>query len=158
MKFRRRPSGGYLELSERAIETMLAAQQTSSMIPESGGMIVGRLIVGSDDVVVDEATIPTRDDQQGRFFFKRAKRAAQEIIDKLWNDSNCTVNYLGEWHTHPETIPHPSEVDLKNWKRITHRAQYEQDFLFFVIVGTEAIRVWEANKKTDELIELITEK
>lgn len=134
--------------------TLLNARQTSPISPESGGMIVGRFILGSDDVIVDEATVPTKADRQGRYFFKRAKKAAQERICVMWEESDRTANYLGEWHTHPERIPQPSGVDLENWKSITQTAQYEQDCLFFIIVGTEAIRVWESNKKTEELIEL----
>jgi integrative and conjugative element protein (TIGR02256 family) len=117
-------------------------------------MLVGRLILDAEDVVIDMATLPTVEDRQGRYFYKRERATAQEIINKLWKESEQTVNYLGEWHTHPENIPHPSAPDLKNWKRIMRTAQYEQSSLFFVIVGIETIRVWEGKKKTGKFTEL----
>ena len=53
------------------------------------------------------------------------------------------MNYLGEWHTHPEDVPSPSSHDRRDWLRTLDTAQFEQSFLFFIIVGRTSIGVWE---------------
>ena len=42
------------------------------------------------------------------------------------------MDYLGEWHTHPEDLPKPSDKDLREW-RILLREQRRP--LVFLIVG-----------------------
>lgn len=149
-----RQSGGQLEFSARAMEILQGARQATDSAPESGGMLLGRMITDSDHVVVDTATLPSLGDKQGRYFYQRARDSAQHIINTNWKKSHQTVNYLGEWHTHPEPIPHPSDTDVNNWKRITRKARYEQEHLFFVIVGIKEVKVWESDKRTGLLAEL----
>jgi integrative and conjugative element protein (TIGR02256 family) len=108
--------------------------------------MLGRLILDSSDVIVDEATQPHPDDKRSRFFFWRSNRPAQQRVVDAWNGSSGTHIYLGEWHTHPEDVPTPSCVDIQNWKRILKKSRFEQGFLLFVIVGRRETRVWEARK------------
>jgi integrative and conjugative element protein (TIGR02256 family) len=117
-------------------------------------MLLGRLINETDDAVIDEATAPTGEDSRGRFFFTRAKAAAQRYINLVWRKSVRTCVYLGEWHTHPEDIPIPSDQDLRNWKRITKTAKYDQNALIFVIVGRQRMRVWICDKSSLAVSEL----
>jgi integrative and conjugative element protein (TIGR02256 family) len=125
---------------------MNGQRQLDSSAPEAGGMLLGRLIVETNHVVIDEATIPMKGDRRGRFFYNRSKARAQQHINLAWEISERTRNYLGEWHTHPEDDPSPSGHDLNNWRRIAEIAQYEQDYLIFAIVGRENTRAWEFNK------------
>lgn len=119
-------------------------------------MLLGRLINETDDLVVDEATAPTGKDRRGRFFFNRARAAAQRYINLVWRKSGSTRVYLGEWHTHPEDVPAPSGHDLGNWRRITKEAKYHQDSLIFAIVGRQKTRVWICDKSSLTVSELET--
>jgi integrative and conjugative element protein (TIGR02256 family) len=150
-----RPDGGTVEFGEAASTTIERQRQLSSTAPESGGMLLGRLVIESRNVVIDEVTEPAASDHRGRFFFVRSWKHAQQRVDSAWEESDCTRNYLGEWHTHPEVDPTPSPKDLRNWRRIAEAARYEQDFLFFVIVGTEKTRIWELDKTKGILSELV---
>jgi integrative and conjugative element protein (TIGR02256 family) len=122
--------------------------------PEAGGILLGRIIKGSPDIVVDQAVGPSPGDRRGRYFFFRARRSAQIIINQAWNASRQTLNYLGEWHTHPEADPSPSAVDRRDWAQIAARSGFEQPSLLFVIVGRVYIRVWEVPKSSSKLISL----
>ena len=151
-----RPNGGIVEFNKSAAELIGRYCQLHRTDAEAGGMLLGRLISESRDLVIDEITEPTKLDLKGRFYFIRRRRAAQRRVNKAWLDSNGTLNYLGEWHSHPEDDPTPSQVDLENWRRISSQARFEQDFLLFAIVGRSRIKVWELGKKSGELSELKT--
>jgi integrative and conjugative element protein (TIGR02256 family) len=153
MKYRR-PNEGVVELSEPAATVISRQRQLNSTASEAGGMLLGRLINGSDDVIIDEVTEPASSDRRGRLFFMRSKKHAQQHVNSAWEESERTRNYLGEWHTHPEDDPVPSTQDLYNWRRIATVAQYEQDYLFFIIVGRNKTRIWELHKVRGTLAEL----
>ena len=140
--FNRRSSGA-VKLSARASEVFHRYVQRRPGDTEAGGIMLGRLILNSDDIVIDEATEPQVEDRRSRFFFWRSNKPAQRRVQQAWSESEGTQVYLGEWHTHPEDIPSPSAVDIDNWKTILRKSRYEQGFLFFAIVGRRAIRIWE---------------
>lgn len=48
------------------------------------------------------------------------------------------MDYLGEWHTHPEDSPSPSTIDTDGWQRICSKRKTP---MLFVIVGTQD-RLW----------------
>lgn len=148
------PSGGLVGFGQSAVEVLHRHRQVDAVSHEAGGMLLGRLIDGSDDIVVDEATEPTGADRRGRYFFNRARAAAQRYIDIVWGRSKGTSVYLGEWHSHPEDDPSPSGQDEVNWRRITRKARYDQDFLIFVIVGRRLIRIWRCDKSSLNIIQL----
>lgn len=153
MKFAR-PNGGTVEFHESAAEVVWRYRQLSGRDAEAGGMMLGRLVVESNDLVIDEVTEPTKLDQKGRFFFIRRRRAAQRRVNQAWLNSNGTLNYLGEWHSHPEDDPTPSYIDIGNWRRIVAEARFEQDFLLFAIVGRQRTRLWEIARSCRDLTEL----
>lgn len=112
---------------------------------ESGGIIVGSLNPADGQVLITDVTTPFRRDQRGANSFRRAEYGHQQEMDRLWENSNHTKTYLGEWHTHRHAVPVPSFVDSKDWIRIGQiELNYKQPF--FVIVGKEKIKVWTVKK------------
>jgi integrative and conjugative element protein (TIGR02256 family) len=108
-----------------------------------GDLRQGRIVVERPDVIVETVTVPSVDDRRSRFTFFRARKPTQAAINAAWKASGGTQNYLGEWHTHPEDHPTPSWVDRRDWQRIAREARFEQDALFFLIVGRVSIAAWE---------------
>jgi integrative and conjugative element protein (TIGR02256 family) len=68
------------------------------------------------------------------------------MVDAAWGESGGSRNYLGEWHSHPEDVPAPSDIDIENWHRIIAQTVCEQDFLLFAIVGRTATQMWELSR------------
>jgi integrative and conjugative element protein (TIGR02256 family) len=143
-----RPKSGRFEIGDAALVQLTAHRQLAPEDPESGGVLLGRLIENSSDVIVDEISTPKPADRCGRFRFLRRRKPAQRHVDKAWAETSSTRVYLGEWHSHPEDVPTPSGHDLQEWERIVNCAKYEQDSLFFIIVGRLEERVWELTKHT----------
>ena len=141
-----RPSGGTFVIEAEPASSILSYCQTGICDKEAGGVLLGRMMIKNPDVVTDTISIPTKKDVRSRHRFTRAQQSAQVAIARAWRESEGYSNYLGEWHTHPEDIPSPSGVDLADWAHLVGTAQFEQDSLFFVIAGREAVVVWELQR------------
>ncbi|MBN8587718.1 MAG: Mov34/MPN/PAD-1 family protein [Rhodothermia bacterium] len=137
---------GFLKISPEALTLMLCYVQDDEHKSESGGILIGRHIIETDDIVIDTVTQPTCFDKQTRFKFFRNKNLHQEILDNHWKNSKHTSTYLGEWHTHPEKYPFPSNIDVKNWNKLVKEIDFFGKSLFFIIVGIDTIKIWELKK------------
>jgi integrative and conjugative element protein (TIGR02256 family) len=136
------------------LETFLTHRQLDGIAREAGGILLGRLVLSTDDVIIDRVSTPVPEDRRSRFRFWRAKHPAQQTVRKAWADSKQSEQYLGEWHTHPERMPTPSGVDRSDWERLLKETVCEHDVLFFVIVGTRSVCAWEGSRLSGEVTSL----
>jgi len=152
-----RPNRGRIKLPAEVIASIHSYVQNDRHKPEGGGVMLGRYIIDSQDVVIDKISFPMPGDRATRTTFFRKKKAHQQIIDREWEVSSHTCTYLGEWHTHPEPYPSPSSIDDTNWKRKLKDDIVDSDSLFFLIVGTSEMRMWEGNRRlrTISLLKLL---
>ncbi len=137
-----RAGAGRFQLGPAAIMVMSCYVQDVPEKTEAGGVLLGRHLLGTSDVIVDCVTDPMGGDRRSRFRFFRARKPHQEAVDQAWRRSGGTCVYLGEWHTHPEPHPSPSHIDWKNWQLKLRHNKFGSP-LFFVIVGTATTSVWE---------------
>jgi integrative and conjugative element protein (TIGR02256 family) len=144
-----------LKIDGKPIENMLSYAQDTIEKDEAGGVILGRFIKDSNNIVIDVNTEPMKGDIRTRTRFKRGKKRHQEIIDKIWEESEGTCNYIGEWHTHPEENPSPSSTDIKSWTKILRNDYFSSKYLYFIIVGTKSIGIWEGNSENLKIKKLI---
>lgn len=147
--------GGLFKIDEAVVIEMRRHIQDDRLKPEAGGVLLGRFIVGTVDVVVDQVTVPMPGDKRSLLHFNRAARNHQAVIDRRWVDSKHTCNYLGGWHTHPEPFPIPSWIDRMDWRRALRKNRFDGETLYFIIIGTREIRVWEGNRHAGKIVELI---
>jgi integrative and conjugative element protein (TIGR02256 family) len=131
-----------VKISQDVLNSLRNYRQLEMNDIEAGGVLLGRFITDSNNVVIDRITEPMENDIRKRCFFKKWREDHQEIIDKVWTESSGTCNYLGEWHTHPEPHPTPSFHDRSEWKKILKHTVCDSDKLFFIIVGTKSIGIW----------------
>ncbi|HEX3529510.1 MAG TPA: Mov34/MPN/PAD-1 family protein [Thermoanaerobaculia bacterium] len=148
-----RSRGGRFQIGPATMQTIRRYIQDSPRKLEAGGVLLGRHIADSDDIIVDDLTVPIRGDRRGRYLFMRGHEAHQKVIDRAWRDSEGTCVYLGEWHTHPEPVPTPSSVDCINWKRKLKQDEFN-GCVFFAILGTQEVRVWEGHQGGAKLLPL----
>lgn len=145
---------GKIELSKNAIKNMFRYKQSTSKDIEGGGVLLGRFVINSKNVIVDEVSTPCLSDIRTNRRFKRDRDYHQRIIDKFWEESKGTCNYLGEWHTHAEWFPMPSRRDKESWKAILKNDNFSSRFLYFIIIGQKSIGVWEGDRRTFKIKEL----
>lgn len=137
--------GGVLAFSQEAVVTIRRYRQLRPFSKEAGGAMLGRHILDCDDVVMDEVTVPQRNDRRTRFGFFRSKDHHWLAL-RRWEASGGTRAFLGLWHTHPEKHPVPSTTDLRDWRNACKRSRYFGDFLYFAIVGISETRVWRGDR------------
>lgn len=97
---------------------------------EAGGILLGYRRGLHLHVVA--ATTPQAADRRSRFRFHRADPHHQIAAMDHWESSGMRVDYLGEWHTHPEAQPTPSHLDYSEWRKICSRRSSP---MVFVILG-----------------------
>lgn len=144
-----RLEAGRFKIDRKAMARMAGYLQRLPCDTEAGGLLLGRHILDCCDIVVDIVTLPMRGDIRKRGLFIRKSSSHQVLVERAWRNSKETCTYLGEWHTHPERSPTPSPVDRTNWEVRLREDTYEGDCLFFAILGTEEIAVWEVKVKAD---------
>lgn len=97
---------------------------------ERGGIFIG--LRRGPHIEIKEATLPMRWDIGSMFSFRRSSRGHQDVALRRWRDSSQTMDWVGEWHSHPQAIPTPSGIDLGSWETITAERSSP---MVFVIVG-----------------------
>lgn len=138
---------GKLKINDDVIQIMeQCSQKTIENQKEYCGVLLGREIINTSNIIIDKVTEPSEDDIQKKFYFFRDKKYHQKKIIEEWKKSDGTCNYLGEWHTHLEDVPNPSPTDIKEWKKALKKFKFDGNELFFIIIGIKEIAIWEGNK------------
>ena len=123
---------GVILIETTVMNVLTGYAQRSNCSMEAGGILLGHRKGSHLQVVF--ATEPSPADRRSRFRFQREIEPHQTIATQAWQQSGQTMDYLGEWHSHPESDPHPSNIDLTEWKKIISRAS---ECFVFLIVGNE---------------------
>lgn len=128
--------GSYKIILSESVRLFLRNQiQHSPKDNERGGILLGYTI--DNDVYVLKLSTPTSLDKSSRTTFERHKVSAQIVINYEFANSNGEIIYLGEWHTHPEAVPTPSDTDLKMIYNQFHKNKISIPFLLLIIQGLE---------------------
>jgi integrative and conjugative element protein (TIGR02256 family) len=141
--------GGLVLFESAALAVIARHRQLKAGLPESGGILLG--CRRGPHLHVIHATQSGSADRATRVSFVRRDPCHQAQALRIWKGSRHTVDYLGEWHTHPEGMPSPSSTDHRAWLEIliASTSQY-----VFVIAGT-AETLWAGCGQQRRLMPLI---
>lgn len=142
-----------IKISESVLEQMYQHRQISCLSRESGGVLIGRQIISTGNLIIDHCTVPMPLDVCRRTRYLRKDPKHIEVFTTLRQQENNIYAYVGEWHTHPELIPSYSSIDLCNWERIGKECSKPN---FHLIAGTKAFRVWQYCPLSNSLYEVKT--
>lgn len=98
---------------------------------EAGGQLFARLEQAV--VTVVEATGPRRGDRRTRHSYEPDRRLEQVEIDDRHRRG---LHFVGDWRTHPEPVPRPSDIDLQSISDGFARSTHALNGFLLVIVGT----------------------
>uniref|UniRef100_UPI00391990A8 Mov34/MPN/PAD-1 family protein n=1 Tax=Hylemonella sp. TaxID=2066020 RepID=UPI00391990A8 len=99
---------------------------------EAGGILLG--FRRGEHLHIVDSTTPMTGDLRTKYSFDRRDPGHQVAATNAWKASNGCIDYLGEWHTHPESHPKPSSLDLREWRNL---CRPKSDPLMFLILGIQ---------------------
>ncbi|WP_092255973.1 Mov34/MPN/PAD-1 family protein [Pseudomonas sp. NFACC13-1] len=130
-------SGRYVLIEGHVWDFLFSHAQTKSNTTEAGGIFLGHRAGGHIHVI--SATGPLSNDKRARLSFDRLDTGHQKAAHHAWASSGGTVDYVGDWHTHPQSIPTPSSKDYVEWNKLTKVLPSSH---LFAIVGSSGNSFW----------------
>jgi integrative and conjugative element protein (TIGR02256 family) len=124
-------SAQILTISPLVLNHFEKYQQRESGFAEAGGQLFARL--SSRAVVIEEVTGPRASDLRTRTSYVPDRTAEQPEID-FWHKRR--LHYVGDWHTHPEMRPRPSDSDRQSIRESFVRSKHSLRGFLMIIVGT----------------------
>jgi integrative and conjugative element protein (TIGR02256 family) len=91
--------------------------------------------------------------RNGRYRCELDAAQGNDFIIQDYEVSGQTRFYIGEWHTHPENNPQPSQADYDSIVKSFALAQLSAPLLVMIIVGTKDIYYGVYNGSVFEKIE-----
>lgn len=113
-------------------------RQRLSWQTEAGGVLLGKRRGRHIEVVLVSEPMPT--DRREQFMFEREAAGHSAFARAAWRAGGGAIDYVGEWHTHPQQVPVPSGVDRAEWRKLAS-ARAADSPLVTVVVGTWALHV-----------------
>lgn len=116
------------------LEILAQHQQRRPRDREAGGQLFGRL--AGNAVTVVRATGPRPTDIRTRYSYQPDRKAEQAEIDDAHRRG---LFFLGDWHTHPESVPNPSPQDLHSIAETFKKSTHHLNGFLLVIAGTQRL-------------------
>lgn len=124
-------------LSNSVTQVLARYRQRFPRQTEAGGILLGRRRGNHIEVV--EATEPTPFDRRSTYLWERDRFGHAQAAARAWRLSACTVDYVGEWHTHLQRVPLPSSLDRREWHKLA--LARPKTTLLAIIVGTRELHL-----------------
>lgn len=129
------------------VECLMCHRQLLPTCAEAAGVLIGER--RGPHLVIHRLSEPGPGDVRSRHSVDRRGFHHQVAVEEAFTGSQGTLQYLGEWHTHPEDAPSPSPTDKGSWSRhLIH-----QEPMILLIVGRK--RIWAAKKIAADLVPLL---
>jgi integrative and conjugative element protein (TIGR02256 family) len=122
--------GANLVLSDQVVEHFALHQQVRHNQAEAGGQLFARLT--RYEIFVEEATGPRSTDRRGRTSYTPDRQAEREEIRERFA---LGLHYVGDWHTHPESVPIPSPIDRFTISDCSRRSTHKLTGFLLILVG-----------------------
>ena len=145
------PDGNVVDVLSPVLEEIRKWVQDDISKQESGGYIVGYQHKHTGNISLEAVSHPYLLDVKSRVRFDIRDPRHQNYLRKAKRNKSY---YMGVWHTHPQEIPFPSDIDWNDWNGTMRTDITGCQFVFFAIAGTKEWRIWAGDLKTGEIQEL----
>nr|WP_278987026.1 Mov34/MPN/PAD-1 family protein [Plesiomonas shigelloides] len=142
--------GGLLVITSSIANQLMTYRQIDVCSTEAAGVLIGER--RGIHLVIDKISEPGKGDIRQRYFVDRRGPHHQATVDDAFVSSSGRLQYIGEWHTHPEDEPSPSSKDLNTWQRCL----VANDQMVLLIIGRR--KIWAAKKIAGSIIPLHLEE
>jgi len=117
----------------------ILTREAEKMAPlETGGVLAGYITDENEDIVITDIVGPGPKAVHRRTSYSPDYKYHREEVGKIYDRSQGTTSFLGDWHTHPGSGLYLSERDKKALRNI---ANYPKNFINspIMIVASEPI-------------------
>jgi integrative and conjugative element protein (TIGR02256 family) len=122
--------GASLVLSDGVMEHFALHQQVRQDQAEAGGQLFARIT--RYEIFVEEATGPRPTDRRGRMHYTPDRQAERKEIRERFA---LGLHYVGDWHTHPESVATPSPIDRFTISDCSRRSTHKLAGFLLIVVG-----------------------
>lgn len=133
------PNGNVVDVLDPVLCEIRKWIQDDLSKPEGGGFIVGYQHFETGNVSLEAVSHPYPEDMRNRVRFDINDSMHQRFIERARQNKSY---YMGVWHTHPQKVPVPSEIDWNDWRETMKTDQTGCQYVFFAIAGTIEWRLW----------------
>lgn len=121
-------------MTDEVLEHFDRHKQVTNRHLEAGGQLFARF--DGRKVKIDRATGPRKTDRRSiRSFIPNRMKERREIRRLFKID----LHYVGDWHTHPEQQPTPSETDIDSFSDMFTKSKHRLASFVMIIVGTDPL-------------------
>ena len=108
---------------------------------EFGGLLIGSYSEDKKTCHVTETILPSKY-VSSKYIFKRGKEGLKQKLEEFYNGTP-SLNYVGEWHTHPDAEPEPSAMDKQAMKEISGNEDVliASPILLILGIGTKKLKI-----------------
>ena len=130
--------------AQKSIDSEIALNgRTGTSEDETGGLLLGEIDDSLATIFIDTATGAPPDSVKSPELFVCGVQGTERRCEYESRQSCGSTKFIGVWHTHPVSMPDPSDVDLAAMARILHVQDRTPRHVVMLIVGfTESSPVW----------------
>lgn len=113
---------------------------------ETGGVLIGYWLEGSEGVVITEAVGPGPCAKHGKTTFVPDPSYHESEIARLYEQSGRVNTYLGDWHSHPNSITRMSPTDRRTLLKIAKHKDARVPTPLMAIIGASdppTVQIWQ---------------
>ena len=118
-------------LTDPVLDCFDRHRQMTATSPEAGGQLFARF--DGNIIRVECATGPRSSDRRSSTSFVPNRKAERREIRRSFKKG---LHYVGDWHTHPESHPSPSKIDILSFRDMYRKSLHKLASFLMVIVGT----------------------
>ena len=146
----RLPNGEVVDILTPVTAEIEKWLQVDDSAEEAGGYIVGYQHEKTGNVSLEAVTHPYPLDIRSRTRFIIRDPRHNSSLKRFQRNQSY---YMGVWHTHPQLVPTPSEIDWEDWNATIHNDTTGSKYCFFIIAGISEWKLWIGDMSTGEIIE-----
>ena len=124
-------SGQTLILTDLVIDHLKHHCQSGPRSREAGGQLFAHF--EDNTIRIERATGPRPSDRRSLMAFVPNRLAERREIKRLFKEG---LHYVGDWHTHSEPLPRPSQTDTDSCKEMFRKSRHKLASFVTVISGT----------------------
>jgi integrative and conjugative element protein (TIGR02256 family) len=100
---------------------------------EFGGLLIGKYSDDFKTCIIETTILPVKY-KSSRYSFERGKKGLKAKLTEFYN-SEPRLIYVGEWHTHPDSLAIPSSKDKTAMKEIEDNNDVNITSPLLLIIG-----------------------